>query len=262
MSSKNMKVNSQVIKEDGIKGTKEEFIALFKKLCDTRAEWQVWDDVIAMIADAISNAIDKVHYDVREDDYMTRIKHYKNPEIITMLFANIVEALEKNPNQDYLGSLYQELGLSSHWRGQFFTPMSVSQLMAGIDLANAKERIEEQGYITINDPSCGAGSTLIAAANTLRLMDINYQTSALFTGNDIDPVVAKMCYIQLSFLGCPGYIAVANTLSDPVTGNILMPDDKDTQDFWFMPMYFNEIWATRRKCKLIDNVLRLERSVS
>ena len=177
--------------------------------------------------------------------------------------ACIVEAFEENPEQDFLGVLYGDLGLLTSRKGQFFTPMSVCQLMAGMQLTeeDVKRKITENGYIIINDPACGAGATLIAAANRLRNMGVNFQTSALFVGNDIDPVVAKMCYIQLSFLGCPGYIAVANTLSDPVTGNILMPDDKDTQDFWFMPMYFNEIWAMRRKCKLIDNVLRLGRSV-
>lgn len=253
---------SKQIENEEIQGTKEEFLSLFKQLCDTRAEWQVWDDVVSMIADTISNRIDKTHFDAREEDYMTRVKHYKNPEIIAKLLANIVEAFERDPDQDYLGSLYQDLGLSSHWRGQFFTPVSVATLMAEINLADAKERVVEHGYITINDPSCGAGATLIAAASSLRRIDgFNYQTSALFTGNDIDPVVAKMCYIQLSFLGCPGYVAVANTLSDPVTGDVLMPTEKDTQDFWYTPMYCSEIWRMRRTFKKIDYLLRPNRSV-
>ena len=253
---------SKQIENEEIQGTKEEFLSIFKKLCDLKAEWQVWDDVISMIADSISNSIDKTHYEKREEDYMTRVKQYKNPELIAKLMANIVEAFERNPDQDYLGTLYQDLGLSSHWKGQFFTPLSVARLMADIDMSDAKERLKDHGYITINDPSCGAGATLIAAASSLRRIDgFNYQTSALFTGNDIDPVVAKMCYIQLSFLGCPGYVAVANTLSDPVTGDVLMPTEKDSQDFWYTPMYCSEIWAMRRRFKAIDYLLRPNRSV-
>ena len=177
--------------------------------------------------------------------------------------ACVVNALEDNPEQDFLGVLYGDLGLSTSKKGQFFSPYNVCRMMAETTMnkAEVENHIKEHGYVTINDPACGAGATLIAAANTLKNMGVNYQTSALFTGNDIDPVVAKMCYIQLSFLGCPGYVAVANTLSDPVTGDVLMPTEKETQDFWYTPMYCSEIWAMRRKFKAIDYLLRPNRSV-
>lgn len=242
---------------------KKDFTNIFHELSHSKNSNQVWNDLIDCMAIAISNAVDLKHYEARETQYMDAAKRLDFSPKMCEAMACIVEAFEENPEQDFLGVLYGDLGLLTSRKGQFFTPMNVCQMMAGMQLTeeDVKRKITENGYITINDPACGAGATLIAAANRLRNMGVNFQTSALFTGNDIDPVVAKMCYIQLSFLGCPGYIAVANTLSDPVTGNILMPDDKDTQDFWFMPMYFNEIWAMRRKCKLIDNVLRLERSV-
>lgn len=243
---------------------KKDFTKIFNELAHSKNSNQVWNDLIDCMAIAISNAVDKTHFEEREKLYMDAAKRLDFSPKMCEAMACIVEAFEENPEQDFLGVLYGDLGLLTSRKGQFFTPMSVCQMMAGMQLTeeDVKRKIAENGYITINDPACGAGATLIAAANRLRNMGVNFQNTALFVGNDIDPVVAKMCYIQLSFLGCPGYIAVANTLSDPVTGNILMPDDKDTQDFWFMPMYFNEIWVTRRKCKLIDNVLRLERSVS
>ncbi len=40
-------------------------------------------------------------------------------------FAIVVEALERNPEQDFLGELYMELELGNHWKGQFFTPYCV-----------------------------------------------------------------------------------------------------------------------------------------
>jgi len=235
---------------------KGEFIKVFNALSHSRNSNQVWNDLIDCMAISISNALDKVHYTEREKLYMECAGRLDYSDEMGHALALIVEALDQNPNQDFLGVVYGELGLLTSKKGQFFTPISVSRLMSDMQLADAKDKIEEKGYIVINDPSCGAGATLIAAANTLREMGVNYQTSVLFTGNDIDPVVAKMCYIQLSLLGCPGYIAVANTLTDPVVGDVLMPIEKETQDFWYTPMFCSDIWVMRRKCKVMDNFLR------
>ena len=238
-----------------VQGTKEEFLSFFRELCGSKTEWQVWEDIISMMADAISNSVDKTHYEKREEDYMHRVKGYKNTEVLSKLLPNLTLAYEKNPCRDYLGEIYQDLGLSSHWRGQFFTPISVCQMMAKMQLKDAAEKIEKQHWITINDPACGAGATLIVAANTLHIdYNINYQTSALFVANDIDPVTAKMCYIQLSLLGCPGYVAVADTLCDPVVGDVLSPVEKETQDFWYTPMYFSDVWVYRRVFRNMDRL--------
>ena len=234
---------------------KGEFIKVFNELSHNRNSNQVWNDLIECMAISISNALDKVHYKEREQRYMECAGRLDYSDEMGHAFAMIVNALDENPNQDFLGVVYGELGLLTAKKGQFFSPISVCRLMSDMQLADAKDRIEEKGYIVVNDPSCGAGATLIAAANTLREMGVNYQTSVLFTGNDIDPIVAKMCYIQLSLLGCPGHIAIANTLTDPVTGNALMPVEKDTQDFWYTPMYFSEAWTLRRKFKRLDAVL-------
>ena len=34
----------------------------------------------------------------------------------------------------------------------------------------------------------------------------------ILVAQDIDPLVAKMCYIQLSLLGCSGVVIIGNTL--------------------------------------------------
>ena len=235
---------------------KGDFIRVFNELSHSKNSNQVWNDLIECVAITISNALDKKNYNKREAEYMEKAARLDYSPKMGEAFACIVGALEDKPEQDFLGTIYGELGLLTARKGQFFSPYSVCQLMSQMQLSDAKEKIEEKGYIVINDPACGAGATLIAAANTLREMGVNYQTSVLFTGNDIDPVVAKMCYIQLSLLGCPGYIAVANTLTDPVVGDVLMPIEKETQDFWYTPMFCSDIWVMRRKCKVMDNFLR------
>ena len=235
---------------------KGDFIKIFNDLSHSKNSNQVWNDLIECMAVSISNAIDVAKYKEREKTYMECAARLGFSPLMGEALACIVNALEENPAQDFLGVVYGDLGLLTSRKGQFFTPMSVSQLMAGMQLSDAKDNIDEQGYIVVDDPSCGAGSTLIAAANELRNMGINYQTSVLFTGNDIDPVVAKMCYIQLSMLGCPGYVAIANTLTNPVVGHNLVPVEKETQDFWYTPMFCSDIWVMRRKCHVMDNFLR------
>ena len=109
---------------------------------------------------------------------------------------------------------------------------------------NLVEQIEEQGYVSINDCCCGAGATLIAAINAARhkLEDagLNFQNHILVVGQDIEEVVALMCYIQISLLGVAGYVKVGNALTEPMTDNDSM------ENYWFTPMYFSDVWHTRR----------------
>lgn len=70
----------------------------------------------------------------------------------------------------------------------------------------------------------------------------------------IDRVVAQMCYIQLSLLGCAGWVAVANTISNPVCGDPLMPVEKPGQEFWYTPFYFRGEWNCRRQIQIFKEM--------
>lgn len=206
----------------------------------------VWRDFIVMYACALSNPIDKEHYDEREALYLRTIKKYNKQEqpLFSELAAHTVMALEENPEQDFLGSIFMSLNLGNQHNGQFFTPYHVCELMAEVTMQDSVTRIEEDGYITINDPCCGAGATLIAgvhaARKRLEKVGYHYQNHILVVAQDIDQTVALMCYIQLSLLGVAGYIKVGNSLTDPITEN----DSKE--NYWFTPMYFFPTWSTRR----------------
>ena len=227
----------------------DEFRSKFRQLLSPRCRpIDIWRDFIVMSACAMSNTVDKSHYEEREKRYLETINKYEKSQqhIFPELYADVVMALDENPEQDFLGDLYMGLGLGNHWRGQFFTPYHLCQAMAEMSLADADEHIRRQGWISILDPACGAGATLVAAANTLHRAEINYQEHALFVGQDIDPVVAMMCYIQLSLLGCPGYVAVGNSLTDPLTGDPLLPERRPGVDIWITPVFSTEKWAMRR----------------
>jgi hypothetical protein len=55
-----------------------------------------------------------------------------------------------------------------------------------------------------------------------------------------------MCYIQLSLLGCAGYVVVGDAFSNPIAGSGLTPIVPPENDIWFTPMLFSPIWVARR----------------
>lgn len=239
-----------------IQGTKKEFIKIFNEMCYSRSGWQVWSDLISTMACSIANAVDRSEprFSNREKEYAHCIERLGGVDKPAKCFAIVVEALERNPEQDFLGELYMELELGNHWKGQFFTPYCVCKMMSEITVGDVDRQIEEKGYISICDPACGAGATLIAAVNSMRNAKHNFQNHVLFVGQDIDRIVGMMCYIQLSLLGCAGWVAVANTISNPVCGDPLMPVEKPGQEFWYTPFYFRGEWNCRRQIQIFKEM--------
>jgi type I restriction-modification system DNA methylase subunit len=225
----------------------KQFKDIFQRLCYKQQAWRVWSDFVEMAACAISNSVDAAHYETREAKYMSLIKAYdkQDADRVAQLLATVTQALDDDPEQDFLGNLFQELELSNHWRGQFFTPYSLSRMLAGIQIGDIQERIKVRGYVSVNDPACGAGALLIAYANAVKEKDINYQRHVLFVGQDIDQTAAQMCYIQLSLLGCAGYVIVGDTIKN----------DPREQDVWYTPMWFSPDW---RMYRLIESLRRVE----
>lgn len=229
---------------------KKEFLNRFKSLTGAKQDWQVWADFIESAAIAISSAMDRVQYKKRMERHQQIISGYDREQQSTLgrMYALVVEALNEEPEQDFLGSLYMELGLSNHWKGQFFTPYSICRMMASTQLEDAAERIARENWISINDPACGAGATLIAARNELKRQRVDWPAQVVFIAQDIDYVTGLMCYVQLSLLGCAGYVVIADTISDPLLsrgGSVLLPSFTQTQSVWFMPAYFTEPWLWR-----------------
>lgn len=234
-----------------LKGTEKEFLEVFKKLCYSRNSWEVWADLMTVIACSLSNAVDKTkeHFEKREEEYEQCIKRLGSTEDAATAFSIIMLALESNPEQDFLGEMYMKLNLGNHWKGQFFTPYHICKFMA--DVTESEKEINQKGYISICDPCVGGGAMLIAAANSMRKRGINYQNHAVFVGQDIDRVTALMAYIQLSLLGCPGYVFVGNSLTNPATGPVLFPRENEGQELWITPMFFTNVWETRRTIQIL-----------
>lgn len=215
-----------------------ELAKLIRQASYSTDTWRVWDDLIYMSAAALSQPCQWVQE--REDEYLRRIGHYgkATQELFPKMFNEIVMALEQEDCADVLGGMYMELELGNHWKGQFFTPDSVCRMMSQItqEPDTLAANIEAKGYISVNDCCCGGGAMLISFADACKKQGIDYQNHVLFVGQDVDPVVALMCYIQMSLLGMPGYVIIGNTLTA----------DFSNYDYWFTPMYFSNTWHWRR----------------
>ena len=230
--------------------SQKNFAKLMEGLSDRHSRWTVWTDFVTMSAISISNTVDTVHREEREKMYLACAEKYSEKEmsVFPKLLFEVIAELDRNPNQDFLGELFMALDLGNEWKGQFFTPYSVCLAMSAMTFAeDVKERISKQGWISVSDPACGAGALLVAFANECLEHHINYQTDVLFVAQDIDFIAGCMCYIQLSLLGCPGYVVVDDSLCRPTTSHDsrgLIPCERDT--IWYTPFYFRDVWHWRK----------------
>ena len=232
-----------------------EFVKVIDSMTGAYNRWEVWRDMVWCIAIAISNRVDDRYRESREQTYMSIVQKYdvKDIEKFAQLFAilhrNVVEKTEKGSYGDFLGELFMNLDLGNNLGGQFFTPYNICQMMARITIDGEKDKmqaaIDKQGWFSCMDCACGAGATLIAAAEASVEHGINYPYQVMFAAQEIDSTTALMCYIQLSLLGCAGYVVIGDSLCDPMTGHVLFGEDSER--CWFTPMFFEETWHRRRE---------------
>lgn len=224
------------------------FVKLFSEICQWNSPWERWNDMITMFAIDIANPFDLEHRQKRGELYASIARKYKPEELkrFAELLAEMVMQLEANPFQDFLGTMYMEMEMGNDHAGQFFTPFNLCSAMAKMIVT--KERVREEmdarGYLTINDPACGGGATMIAAAHAMHEIGFDWQNRAFFVGRDLDQTVAMMCYVQMSLIGCAGYVRIGDTLRDPPDCDLLLGEGTDNT--WYFPMTFiSEEWRAR-----------------
>jgi len=126
-------------------------------------------------------------------------------------------------------------GMGNEYKGQFFTPYHICQMMTQVSLINAKEIIKEKGYIAVSEPCSGAGGMIIAAREVLLNQGCNPSTDMFVEAIDVDDLCFKMTYIQLSLLGIPARVVRGNTLS------------MEFYEVLYTPLYFIKGWHYKLK---------------
>lgn len=219
----------------------KEFIKKFNEISAECSRYTIWSAFVVMCACAIRNSTPMEGKEQYEAEYLKWVKQIQEADKIAELFALTVLALDKDPDQDFLGEVFMKLNLNDNKLGQVFTPYHVSKLMAKITCVKQ----EYKPWVTICDPCVGTGTMLIATANVNKELGINYQTDILFCGQDIDRIIGLTAYVQLSLLGCAGYIIVGNSLTSSISGSMLNPIISSDSEIWYTPMYFRDIWQCR-----------------
>ncbi|AEF88824.1 hypothetical protein DelCs14_1799 [Delftia sp. Cs1-4] len=208
-----------------VEDPRRELVALLQGM---RPRWSVRDvfaDFIELSSLSISNAVDKAQFDTREARYLDIAKKYPReeferfPRMLACLTLAMEQCCAQGEFEDVLGGLYMTLELGNDRAGQVFTPFHVSQLMARVivgDAAAAKAEVEAKGFVDVMEPACGAGGMVIAMADALHAVQLNYQQVMHATCVDIDLRCVHMAFLQLALLHVPAVVVHGNSLSGEV----------------------------------------------
>lgn len=210
-------------------------VKLLQANCGRHQLHTVFSDFVEMAALALANAVDLRQRPGREKRYLDIVIRYTPEQVSNFCkaLASLTMALECAGFADVLGEAFMELDLGSKWAGQFFTPYSVCQLMAGVNVVGLAEKIKAQGFVTCCDPAVGAGALPIAFAEAMYLAGHNYQHCLHVTAQDVDSRAAHMAFIQLSLLHVPATVIVGNSLSG------------ERREVWYTPAHVMGGWSHR-----------------
>ena len=161
--------------------------------------YKIFTDWIELTSLAIANSLKAIHdkvWERRECQYKAIMNEYNEEEQkkFPEMTAYLIEELEDNP-RDVLGEVFMRSGMGSDAGGQFFTPYSISMMLADLSV-NSEEEV-----ISLSEPSCGSGGSIIAAAMKLKSDGVDYQKRLKVVAQDLDWRCVYMCYTQLSLLG-------------------------------------------------------------
>lgn len=209
-------------------------LQLLQRLARSRGPGRVFADFVELSCLALSNAVDKAQFDVREARYHEIRKGYAREEFVRFaeMLGLLTLTMEQAGFDDVLGGLYMELELGNARSGQFFTPYNVSQMMASMMVGDPPE-MPPHGFIDAIEPACGAGGMVVAMADALRQAGVDHQRCLHVTCIDIDLRCVHMTYLQTSLLHIPAIVVHGNSLSGEVW------------DRWYTPAHVLGGWRDR-----------------
>ena len=214
-------------------------LATLRKLGHRHSTWSLFSDFVELCALSIANSakLDQEEWQRREDQYLNVIGKYTPDEQMAFadMFADLAEALHYEVTRnhvpvDVLGEIFHELELHNKYKGQFFTPKNICNMMGAIALGDSREDIAKFGYISLSEPACGSGAMVLGFAEAMMEAGLNYCSQLFVVATDIDPKCVHMAYIQLSLYGIPAVV---------IHGNALTLEEWSR---WYTPVYVAHGW--------------------
>lgn len=195
---------------------RKDFIRAFSDLARHRERHDVFSDFLEMAVCSIRKTTlpPGEQADAIEAHYMAVVKRNQVDDVRAMpKLLGITALAVQQGGCDFLGQVAGELELVTGHMGQFFTPYDVSRLIAELTLDTVDEVIAEQGFVTVQEPACGAGGMVIAVADTLERKGFDIARQLYVDATDISRMCFRMSYLQASLRGIPATIRRGNTLS-------------------------------------------------
>lgn len=191
----------------------KEFIKELENVTESRKSYEVMGDFLNLGMLSLVNSVYKEPE--IEENYLRILQKYpKNAgDQFAKLMSLVVMGLQEYP-KDFLGEVYMDVVGSNQKTGEYFTPYSVCEMLVSsiYDKDKVDSQIEERGYISIHDPSCGSGAMIVAFRKLLQ--SYGYGTENIFVDVcDLTLQCVNMTYIQFSLLGIPGYVRWGDTLT-------------------------------------------------
>lgn len=219
---------------------------LLNSISNKFSSWQVFTDFIELSALAISNSVDKLHFDKREKRYLDIVGKYSKddamvfPQILAELTRVMQRSAEEKDFPDYLGTLFHEMEFHNKQKGQFFTPKNMADMCAEMTVGgkNFEETIAEKGYIAMHEPASGSGVMVLALAGALAKKGYDWSRQMYVLAQDLDVRCTHMCYIQLSLYGIPAVVVNGNTLN------------MEEYERWYTPVFMVDGWYWREASAL------------
>jgi N-6 DNA Methylase len=197
------------------------FIQLFNRIAPHRHRYDIFRDFVHMATAALHNKT--VHSATLESEYTQIVGRYTKEEAVQFshLLGELIILIAQEP-KDTLGELYMSLDFGNSHTGQFFTPSSVSELMARLTYSDAFTTLETP-FITVSEPACGAGGMVLAMVKTMLSHGHNPSETMWVQCQDIDRTAAFMCFIQLTVWQIPAVVIVGDTLANEVREALYTP---------------------------------------